>query len=124
MLSLFFEKSFLLFEPKDIVSGDFYWFYNEQIGEDWSDEKFIVAADCTGHGVPGAIMSVICANALNDVVVTRGERETGKILDLVRENVVRILKGKDEHEGRKDGMDLAMVRINKKNRRMPIFGCS
>lgn len=113
VLSFFFEKSFLFFKPKDIVSGDFYWFYNEKIRDQYSDEKFVVAADCTGHGVPGAIMSVICANALNDTVVTRGERDTGKILDMVRENVVTILRGKDEQESRKDGMDVALVKINK-----------
>lgn len=113
VLSRFFEKSFLFFEPKDIISGDFYWFYNEKIEDKYSDEKFIVAADCTGHGVPGAIMSVICANALNDTIVTRKERDTGKILDMVRNNVVNILKGKDEQESRKDGMDVALVKINK-----------
>lgn len=113
ILSQFFEKSFLFFKPKDIVSGDFYWFYNEKTEGSFSDEKLIVAADCTGHGVPGAIMSVICANALNDVVDTRGERNTGKILDQVRDNVVSILKTKGD-EGQKDGMDVALLKVNKK----------
>lgn len=117
----YFPDSFLLFEPKDIVSGDFYWFYNPKVDGAEEDEHFVIAADCTGHGVPGAIMSVICANALNDVVVTRGERETGKILDSVRAHVVQILKTKADNY-RKDGMDVALCRINKAQRRIQFSG--
>lgn len=123
VLAHYFEKSFLLFEPKDIVSGDFYWFYTELNEGSASDDKFIVAADCTGHGVPGAIMSVICVNALNEVVVTKKENDTGLILDKVRDQIVTILKGKDQN-GRKDGMDIALIRINKKTGRCQYSGAN
>lgn len=114
ILGMIFPDSFLFFKPKDIVSGDFYWYYSPKdvTGKD-SDDIFIVAADCTGHGVPGAIMSVICCNALNEVVVKGQETDTAKILDKVRANIVSILKTNGE-ESRKDGMDAALIKINQK----------
>ncbi|MEX1002886.1 MAG: PP2C family protein-serine/threonine phosphatase [Crocinitomicaceae bacterium] len=112
LLQMFFTDSFLFFEPKDIVSGDFYWFFSPGFKKDSKDnEVFVVAADCTGHGVPGAIMSVICATALNDVIVTQKNRNTGDILDKVREHVVQILKADTEHKT-KDGMDAVICKIN------------
>jgi len=77
-----FPNSFVLFKPKDIVAGDFYWM--EEIG----DMVFIAAADCTGHGVPGAMVSVVCSNALNRAVKEFGLIETGKILDKVTDLVL------------------------------------
>jgi serine phosphatase RsbU (regulator of sigma subunit) len=121
VLSETFPYSFLFFEPKDIVSGDFYWFYTPKEENSISDFSFVIAADCTGHGVPGAIMSVICCNALNDVVVKGKEYDTGKILDKVRENVVSILKTKGE-DSRKDGMDVALLKINRKTRDIQYSG--
>jgi serine phosphatase RsbU (regulator of sigma subunit) len=107
VLKKFFPESFLLFKPKDIVSGDFYWFYSPKIVKNENTNKiFFAVADCTGHGVPGAIMSVICCNALNEVVVTQGYKQPGEILDRVREIVVRTIKSKDANE-QKDGMDIS-----------------
>src|SRR6185503_2736610 len=73
--------SFIFYKPKDIVAGDFYWM------ETIDNIVFIAAADCTGHGVPGAMVSVVCCNALNRTVKEFGVRETGKILDKVTDLV-------------------------------------
>lgn len=120
----FFPDGFILFMPKDIVSGDFYWFYRHAAArQESSREQFIAVADCTGHGVPGAIMSIICCNALNEVAVTNNELETGKILDEVRHLVTRTLKS-DRGSGRKDGMDISLARINMESGKLNYSGAN
>ena len=109
LLNHYFPESFLLFIPKDIVSGDFYWFYNRKISD--KNEIFIVAADCTGHGVPGAIMSVICANALNDAVINQNLHDTAEIFDAVRKHIIQILKSNGQAQT-KDGMDAVICKVN------------
>lgn len=101
---------FILFRPRDIVSGDFYWF-----GEN-KGKIFIVAADCTGHGVPGAFMSMLGISFLDEIVIKSGISETNKILDALRNHVITSLRqtGKSMDESTKDGMDLAMVAIDEK----------
>jgi serine phosphatase RsbU (regulator of sigma subunit) len=123
VLSSTFKDSFLLFQPKDIVSGDFYWFYTPKIDGAHTDISFVIAADCTGHGVPGAIMSVICTNAINEVIVKEKEYNTGKILDKVRERIIAILKT-EKGDYRKDGMDVSMVKINRINRSVQFSGAN
>jgi tetratricopeptide (TPR) repeat protein len=100
--------NFILYKPKDIVAGDFYW--AESVG----DLFFIAAADSTGHGVPGAMVSVVCSNALNRAVKEFSETETGKILDKTRELVQETFE-KSESEV-KDGMDISLLCIDKKNK--------
>lgn len=104
--STLFDDFFILYRPKDIVSGDFYWM--EEIG----DDIYVAVADCTGHGVPGAMVSVICSNALNRVVKEMRKRNTGEILDHVTD-VVTDYFSKGDHR-MYDGMDIAFCRINKK----------
>ncbi|MFK7786999.1 MAG: PP2C family protein-serine/threonine phosphatase [Crocinitomicaceae bacterium] len=99
-----FDDFFILYRPKDIVSGDFYWM--EQIGND----VYVAVADCTGHGVPGAMVSVICSNALNQVVKEMQKRNTGVILDHVTDVVTEHFSKGDQHMH--DGMDIAFCRIN------------
>ncbi|MES2836229.1 MAG: tetratricopeptide repeat protein [Bacteroidota bacterium] len=100
--------SFVLYKPKDIVAGDFYW------ADKIENFYFIAAADCTGHGVPGAMVSMVCSSALNRAVNEFGITETGKILDKVRELVVDAFKKSDDEI--KDGMDISLCRIDKTNR--------
>jgi serine phosphatase RsbU (regulator of sigma subunit) len=96
--------SFILYKPKDIVAGDFYWL------EKSSDQVLIAACDCTGHGVPGAMVSVICNNALNRSVREFGLKEPGKILDKTREIVIsEFEKSEDEV---KDGMDISLCSLS------------
>lgn len=111
-----FPDSFILFKPKDIVAGDFYWF--EQI----DDLTFFAAADCTGHGVPGAMVSVVCSNALNRAVKEFGIKEPGKILDKVRELVVETFQksGSDV----KDGMDISLCSYHKKSSQLKWAGAN
>lgn len=98
--------SFLIFRPRDIVSGDFYWFAETK-------EHFLLAAvDCTGHGVPGGFMSMIGHTLLNEIVNQKGIEDPGKILDLLDIGVKKAIKSKDETES-KDGMDVALLSFTK-----------
>lgn len=99
------QNGFVLYLPKDVVAGDFYWM------EHIDDKVYFAAADCTGHGVPGAMVSVVCSNALNKAILEEGIRETGKLLDRTREIVIeRLAKSGDEV---KDGMDISLCALNK-----------
>ncbi|MBS1488181.1 MAG: PAS domain S-box protein [Bacteroidetes bacterium] len=100
------SDSFILYKPRDVVSGDFPWFV--QIKND----IFIAAVDCTGHGVPGALLSLIGYFLLNDIVRSRKITEPGKILDLLDEGVTQTLRQDQDDSATKDGMDIALCRIN------------
>jgi len=106
-------ESFILYRPKDIVAGDFYWMEKlsrqSTVGSQKSEIILLAAADCTGHGVPGAMVSVVCSNALNRSVKEFGITEPGKILDKVKELVIETFE-KSENEV-KDGMDISLVAI-------------
>jgi tetratricopeptide (TPR) repeat protein len=96
-------ESFILYKPKDIVAGDFYWM------EKKGNKIFVAAADCTGHGVPGAMVSVVCSNALNRTVKEFGITDPGKILDKTRELVLETF---EKSEGNiQDGMDISLCSI-------------
>ncbi len=103
-----FKDTFVLFLPKDIVSGDFYWMYDNG---DW---QFIAAVDCTGHGVPGAFMSIIGHNSLNKVVREYGITRPAAIIDQLNIEVMKSLLQRHE-KAIMDGMDLALIAFNKKN---------
>jgi serine phosphatase RsbU (regulator of sigma subunit) len=105
-----------LYKPKDLVAGDFYW--AESIG----DLFFIAAADSTGHGVPGAMVSVVCSNALNRTVKEFGLTQTGKILDKTRELVVETFE-KSASEV-KDGMDISLLCLDTKNKKITWSGAN
>jgi len=95
---------FILYKPKDVVAGDFYWMRKTE------DKVLFAAADCTGHGVPGAMVSVVCNNALNRSVRDYGLSDPGKVLDKTREIVVREFEKSDDEV--KDGMDIALCMIS------------
>ena len=109
---------FILFKPRDIVSGDFYWFGAID------GKVFVVAADCTGHGVPGAFMSMLGISFLDEIVIKSGITETNKILDALRNHVITSLRqtGKSLDESTKDGMDLSMVAIDKSTKSIQYSG--
>lgn len=109
-------ESFILYQPKDIVAGDFYWM------EIVENNILIAAADCTGHGVPGALVSVVCSNALNRAVKEFGILEPGKILDKVRELVIETFE-KSESEV-KDGMDISLCLLNKNTKELKWAGAN
>ncbi len=105
---------FIYYRPKDIVAGDFYWY------EQKDDEVFIAAADCTGHGVPGAMVSVVCSNSLNRAVNELDLRDPAKILDAVRDLVIETFEKSDLEV--KDGMDICLVRVNTKKKEVVYSG--
>lgn len=118
-----FPGGFILFQPRNVVSGDFYWFYMEHAIEGKKTNiRYLAAADCTGHGVPGALMSVICCNALNEVVVKRGISATNLILDEVRRIIETTLKSGGG--GQRDGMDIALCRIDLQSGEMTFSGAN
>lgn len=111
-----FPESFIFFLPREVVSGDFYWF--KVVG----DIVYLAVADSTGHGVPGAFMSLIGSTLLNDIVNQQGIRETDQILSALHEEVRIVLKqGKEGIESR-DGMDIALCAINIKTNVMYFSG--
>ncbi|MBN1183677.1 MAG: SpoIIE family protein phosphatase [Bacteroidales bacterium] len=98
----YLSEYFILFLPRDIVSGDFYWF-----GE--YDNKFVFSvADCTGHGVPGAFMSMLGIRLLNEIVLERGVTAPNKILNQLRAGVIQALQQGGEISETRDGMDIAL----------------
>ncbi|MCK5137197.1 MAG: SpoIIE family protein phosphatase [Bacteroidales bacterium] len=103
-----FPDTFILFKPKDIVSGDFYWF--TEVG----DKEFFSAVDCTGHGVPGAFMSIIGHNSLTKIVREYGILEPGKILTQLNKEVLATLHQRSDTGDVYDGMDLALVAYDRK----------
>ncbi|OJJ14273.1 hypothetical protein BKI52_43090 [marine bacterium AO1-C] len=106
--------SFILFRPRDIVSGDFYWF------KEIDDKIFISAVDCTGHGVPGAFMSMIGNELLHKIVTDFGITEVDQILGKLNESVRKALQ-QDETNNR-DGMDMTMVGIHKQTSAIEFAG--
>jgi serine phosphatase RsbU (regulator of sigma subunit) len=118
-----FKHSFILYKPKDIVAGDFYWMHVS------GDNIYFAAADCTGHGVPGAMVSVICANALNRAVKEFRITETGKILDKVRELVIGTFVHQENDPDQttnavKDGMDISLCCLNMKTNHLAWSGAN
>lgn len=100
-------NSFVLYKPKDIVSGDFYWV------EEWGDFVMVAAADCTGHGVPGAFMSIVGNNLLQQAVNVFGLTKPSLILNDVNKNISRMLHQSEDTASVKDGMDVALLSIKK-----------
>ncbi|MCF8380520.1 MAG: SpoIIE family protein phosphatase [Bacteroidales bacterium] len=100
------RDSFILYRPKDIVSGDFYWMSHKD------NKTYIAAVDCTGHGVPGAFMSIVGNNQLNYTVNVLGVRTTDEILNSLNEGVTRALRQTRASSSVKDGMDMALLCID------------
>ena len=103
VVAAYLQESFILYKPKDIVAGDFYWLEPEK------NRVLFAAADCTGHGVPGAMVSVVCNNALNRSVREHGLTDPGEILTKTREIVIKEFEKSDEDV--KDGMDIALCSL-------------
>jgi len=98
-------NNFILYLPKDIVSGDFYWIAAKD------GQILIAAADCTGHGVPGAFMSMLGTTLLNEIVAKYTINDAGEILDYLRDNVKKALRQSTDNNKSKDGMDISLVII-------------
>lgn len=102
-----FPESFILYMPKDIVSGDFYW-----CSQTSTCETLIAAADCTGHGVPGAFMSMIGSNTLTKIVAEQHLTQPAEVLCRLNREIKSALKQKADGDSSKDGMDIALLKIS------------
>lgn len=101
--------SFVFYQPKDILSGDFYWI------EETAGHVFIAAADCTGHGVPGALMSIVNYNLLNRAILEKGLTDAGRILDSINGWLTQSLHQSYQESAVRDGMDLSLCVIDKQS---------
>ncbi len=111
-------EAFVLYKPKDIVSGDFYW-YTYKEGTDNQKQIFIAAVDCTGHGVPGAFMSMIGNRSLNEIIVEKNINEPADILYNLNLNIIDALN--QEYSDNTDGMDVCLVRIDLNNNSKDVY---
>ncbi len=100
--------------PRDVVSGDFYWFIEKE------EEYYLAVADCTGHGVPGSMISMVGVHGLSSALNDYGFRKPNKLLDKLREEILYTFK--DKNKSRKDGMDISLCRINKKTLELQFSG--
>ena len=98
-----FKDAFILYKPKDIVSGDFYYFSKVE------NHGIIAAADCTGHGVPGALMSMIGNDLLNHITRERKTTKPSDVLDLLHKGITNVLKQDSKYGETRDGMDIALL---------------
>lgn len=108
LIKQYFPESFVLYMPKDIVAGDFYWLKRVD------DTLFVATADCTGHGVPGALVSVVCASALREAVREFELKDPGKVLDTVTSLLLDTFGDGGAHV--KDGMDISLLAIDLRDR--------
>lgn len=113
-----FPEHFILFLPKDVVSGDFYWALEK------GDNIYITAADCTGHGVPGAFMSMLGVSFLNEINNTEEVLSPAQILNTLRDKIIKELGQTGGFEGSKDGMDMSLIRINKTQKEIAWAGAN
>ncbi len=115
ILQDFFQDAFVYLRPRDIVSGDFYWFHKKK------DKFIIVAADCTGHGVPGAFMSVLGIELLDKIIVQEGASYPTHILELLDDGLLNVL-GKADGEYVTDGIDISICSIDTNSKRIDFAG--
>jgi serine phosphatase RsbU (regulator of sigma subunit) len=113
-----FQDSLIYYKPKDIVSGDFYWF------EYFNNSVVFAAADCTGHGVPGAMMSVVCVGALNHFTKKADITNPETALHFIDKEVNRSTNGGSQDQRMADGMDIALCSFNKDNNTIQFSGAN
>ena len=118
MMNEIMPEHFVILRPKDIVSGDFYWVKEVQ------DHLVIVGADCTGHGVPGAFMSMLGITMLNDLIGDRCFNTPAEILGQLRQQVKEMLVQEGDSDEQKDGMDMALAILNKNTKELHYAGAN
>jgi len=109
-------NSFIFFQPKELVSGDFYWVYKKK------DFVFFTVADCTGHGVPGAFMSMIGNSLLNEMIIDRGIENTNVVMDNISNQIKISLDQTSNSESSRDGIDMMLCRLNMKTKELMYTG--
>ncbi|MGW8316152.1 MAG: tetratricopeptide repeat protein, partial [Bacteroidales bacterium] len=117
-ISRLLNEYFIFYRPRDIVSGDFYWI--KQV----NGQIILAAADCTGHGVPGAFMSLLGISYLNEIVQSEEITRTDQVLDHLRNKIIDSLKQRGAHEDAKDGMDLALCMLDQDRQILQFSGAN
>ncbi|SFT87830.1 Serine phosphatase RsbU, regulator of sigma subunit [Lishizhenia tianjinensis] len=109
-----FREHFLYYQPKDIVSGDFYWAKNINVYENGEKNNYTLAAvgDCTGHGIPGALISVLAINTLNQAIRLSENKTTEDLLNFLNKEINTIFNSNIDGENIRDGLDIALIAIN------------
>jgi serine phosphatase RsbU (regulator of sigma subunit) len=108
----------VLFRPRDVISGDFYWFANK------GNFQVIVAADCTGHGVPGAFMSMLGSSLLNQIIHDKEISKPNEILDLLHSGVEEMLNQRQEDNTSRDGMDASICIVHREKNVIKFAGAN
>ena len=116
ILSDNFQEHFILFRPLDIVSGDFYWFKQSK------NLIFVAVADCTGHGVPGAFMSILGINFLNEIVNNDPAISASELLYRLRDHVIKALHQTNKYTGTRDGIEMALCIFDMENQKLQFSG--
>ena len=111
-----FPKSFVYYKPRDVISGDFPWFFETE------DSWYIAAVDCTGHGVPGALLSFVGLFLMNNITGLNPNISAGELCEELHQEVRRTLKQDRDNPETRDGMDMALCRFMKKKRTMEFAG--
>ncbi|NOZ45147.1 MAG: tetratricopeptide repeat protein [Chlorobi bacterium] len=111
-------QSFIINMPKDIIGGDFFWLTEKE------GYKIIAVADCTGHGIPGALMSMLGISFLNEIVLNKNIINTGKIIDNLREKIIQSLHQNVSEESSREGMDIAVCAIDVNNKTLNYSGAN
>ncbi len=118
LLKTLLPEYFILFKPRDIVSGDFYWVKQNE------ENLIVVLADCTGHGIPGAFVSMLGMSILNEVVENTTIRTAAEILESMRTHIKLSLRQSKELESQDDGIDMALCIFSKKTLEMQFAGAN
>jgi len=118
LTSQLFNEHFIFYHPRDIVSGDFYWTRKK------GDIIYLAVADCTGHGVPGAFMSMLGVAFLNEIIDRYNLLSSGELLDNLREKIIYSLHQTESDESSKDGMDISIIGYNEKTKILQISGAN
>ena len=112
------NEHFVVFRPREHVSGDFYW-------ASWKNEKLILTiADCTGHGVPGAFMTMLGTSFLNEIINKENITEPDKILNALRDSIIKALHQRGKIYETRDGMDMAVIQLDMKNNKLKFSGAN
>lgn len=120
ILKQYFADSFILFKPKDYVSGDFYWIRHVEINQ--TPHLIFCVADCTGHGVPGALLSMLGMSLLGEIIGHNQLDSAAKILELLRKKFKQTLSSRGKHENSSDGMHMTLCMVNKQTGEMQYSG--
>lgn len=112
------QNFFVLYIPRDIVSGDFFWAFSK------NNITYLAVADCTGHGVPGSLMSMMAISYLNELMHSTEQLQTNEILDLLRTHIIKSFGRSEQYSKMKDGLDIVLIAVDRKNMLLQYSGAN